>query len=97
MEFDIKEISKTITKLLVYGQKNKRKVQTLILSKSRFRDVKSAKKWVVGHGFSVHKVDETANSFRFRQRNPSEFKSGSFRTITLSSGIKAVIGILKED
>jgi hypothetical protein len=39
----------------------------------------------------------TDGFIRFRQREPSEFKKGSFRTITLSDkkGIKAVIGVLK--
>jgi len=42
------------------------------------------------------KVDETGDSFRFRQKNPENFKR--FRTITLpnSGGVKAVIGIRKE-
>jgi cation transport regulator len=41
--------------------------------------------------------DVTDGYIRFRQREPSEFKKGSFRTITLSEkkGIKAVIGVLK--
>jgi len=40
----------------------------------------------------------TDGFIRFRQREPNEFKRGSFRTITLSEkkGIKAVIGVLKE-
>jgi cation transport regulator ChaB len=40
---------------------------------------------------------ETDGYIRFRQREPNDFKKGSFRTITLSEkkGIKAVIGVLK--
>jgi hypothetical protein len=39
----------------------------------------------------------TDGFIRFRQREPKEFKKGSYRTITLSEkkGIKAVIGVLK--
>ncbi len=39
----------------------------------------------------------TDGYIRFRQREPKEFKKGSYRTITLSEkkGIKAVIGVLK--
>ena len=39
-------------------------------------------------------IDETEDSFRIRQVNPSAFDSRSFRTITISEkeGIKAVVG-----
>lgn len=70
-------------------------VQTLILSKTRFKTRQAAVKWVKDHDFHAKNVDETETSWRFRQREPGEFQSGSFRTITMTSGIKAVIGRLK--
>lgn len=70
-------------------------VQTVILSKERFKTLEAAKKWVSDHDLHAAKVDETGTSYRFRQREPSEFVDGSFRTIELTTGVKAVIGVLK--
>jgi phage gp29-like protein len=70
-------------------------VQSLILSKERFATLDAAKKWVAANKFHAGKVDETENSYRFRQREPKDFKPNSFRTISLTDGVKAVIGKLK--
>jgi len=46
-------------------------------------------------------IDETADSFRVRQRDPGDFQKdamedgATFNTITITDGVKAVIGILK--
>ncbi len=66
-------------------------VQTLIFSKPKF-DRAGAIKWAKDHDFRSDKVDETSTSFRLRQKNPGEFQEGSFRTIELADGVKAVIG-----
>lgn len=39
--------------------------------------------------------DETENSFRYRVKDPEKFQDGSFRTIDITDGVKAVIGRLK--
>jgi hypothetical protein len=79
-------------------------IQTLILSKERFKTLTDAKKWVKDHHFKVPgqklnvlkpEIDETNTSYRFRQRPPSDFVQGSFRTISVTNGVKAVIGQLK--
>ena len=70
-------------------------VQTIICSKARFKSRAAAAKWVRDHGFHTTKVDETSTSYRFRQREPGAFTKGSLRTITLTNGVKAVIGKLK--
>ena len=74
-------------------------VQTLILSKDSFRTMDAARRWVKSHGFkSGHRgksPDETSSSFRFRQRDPGDFKKGSFRTFSMTTGVKAVAGRLK--
>ncbi len=67
-------------------------VQTLILSKEKFKTRADAKKWVDDHDFRSDKIDETENSYRFRQKEPSDFIEGSFRTIEITDGVKAVIG-----
>lgn len=72
-------------------------IQTLILSKTRFKSLSSAKSWVRGHGFKTSfkgkGPDTTQTSYRFRQRDPKDFRF--FRTITLTRGVKAVGGRLK--
>ena|GEM_PF-3128717 len=74
-------------------------IQTLILSKERFETREEATRWVRDHDFRVKQgaPDETEDSWRYRQREPSEFQAGSFRTITLTEGVKAVIGRPKEE
>lgn len=72
-------------------------VQSLILSKERFQTREAAKSWATKHKYHATKVDETENSWRFRQREPGDFKPNSFRTIELTNGVKAVIGRLKTE
>ncbi|KKN72944.1 hypothetical protein LCGC14_0404980 [marine sediment metagenome] len=77
-------------------------IQTLILSKDTFEGVSNAKEWIKENDFVDDKVDETENSFRFRQREPNEFKEDGFgegekfRTTEITDGVSAVIGFLKE-
>ncbi|MBI3320011.1 MAG: hypothetical protein HYZ89_05440 [Candidatus Omnitrophica bacterium] len=71
-------------------------VQTLILGKEEFKSAEEATRWAADHGFGHDKVDETGESFRLRQREPGDFKDGSFRTIELTKGVTAVIGRLRE-
>lgn len=80
---------------IVAAQRQPTTVQSLILSKERFKSREAARNWVTGHKYHATKIDETETSYRFRQREPGEFKPGSFRTITLTDGVKAVIGKLK--
>ena len=67
------------------------RVQSLILYKVRFDRV-GAINWVVDNGHRARKIDETSASYRFRQEEPSSFVEGSFRTIDIGPGVKAVIG-----
>ncbi len=69
-------------------------VQSVICSKKVFESAGAARKWITDHGFHATKLDETETSYRFRQRDPDEFKDGSLRTIELTRGVKAVIGVL---
>lgn len=66
-------------------------VQTVILSKNFFNQ-REAKSWIGRHDFRISKIDETANSWRFRQQPPDWFEKRSFRTIRLRPGVEAVIG-----
>lgn len=71
-------------------------VQSIIFSKEVFSSADACREWLRSHDFKVPAVDETETSYRFRQREPSEFVDGSFRTIELRNGVSAVIGTLKE-
>src|SRR3990172_911841 len=51
-----------------------------------------AKEWLADHDFPSDKVDETTQSWRFRQFEPSECVEGSFQTLTenMPTGISMV-------
>jgi len=51
---------------------------------------------VTDHDFRADKVDETDESFRYRQFSPTLCREGSERTIELTKGVKAVICRKKE-
>lgn len=74
-------------------------IQTLILSKERFETKAEANAWIRDNDFNIKSgdPDETEDSWRYRQREPSEFAEGSFRTIEITDGVKAVVGHLKEE
>jgi ATP-dependent protease ClpP protease subunit len=69
-------------------------VQTLIFDKEVFKSADSVKPWCKKHDFKTG-IDETDDSYRVRQRDPGDFDKGSFRTITFTKGVKAVVGHLK--
>lgn len=70
-------------------------VQSLIFDNSKFKE-EEATKWAEDHSFNKDKVDATGESFRLRQKDPSEFEPDSFRVIEIKPGVKAVVGKLKE-
>jgi hypothetical protein len=58
------------------------KLQSLIFPKEHWsRD--EAVDWATSHDYSADKVDETEQSYRIRQREPSEFQDDGIRTICL--------------
>ena len=73
------------------GQKASTKVQSVLCSKKRFKSAKEAAQWCRDHDFKASDLDETDEYYRFRQFEPSRCKEGSFRTIELTDGVKAVI------
>lgn len=70
-------------------------VQTVFFVRPHW-SLPEAHAWLRRYGFSVRKHDTTKASFRFRQRPPKAFRAGSFRTITLAPGVKAVVGCPKD-
>jgi len=71
-------------------------IQTLIFDKTVFETAGEAVEWARTHGFGADKIDETDDSFRIRQMDPSEFQPDSFRTIDIRRGVSAVIGRPRE-
>lgn len=70
----------------LYAEKGS-KIQSLIFDKKKF-DAAAAKKWASDHGFTTDKVDETGESFRYRQLDPAAFKN--FRNKQITDGVTAV-------
>ncbi len=69
------------------------KVQSVIFSKTKGSwTVDKAKRWLKSHNFKSSKVDETSQSWRFRQFDPQQCKAGSFITLTenFPNGVSAV-------
>ena len=73
---------------------SKWEIQSLVLYKNVFTTLESAKNWVKEHNFKVSfqgkEVDETDNTFRFRQEDPSKFNK--FRTKKIDGGVNAIFG-----
>lgn len=69
-------------------------VQSLIFDRDLFT-AREARSWASAHEFKAPATDRTAHTLRLRQRNPGRFQRGTFRTITLRKGVKAVIGVPK--
>jgi hypothetical protein len=70
-------------------------VQTVILSKTVFKTAAEARRWVREHDFHARKIDETETSYRFRQRDPGDFRPRSLRTKQITRGVSIVTGHLK--
>jgi hypothetical protein len=84
---------------LLTDAKASSKVQTLIMSKARFKTADEAKKWARDNGFSDAKVDEPAagNTYRLRQFPPGQCTTGSMATISMTSGVKGVVCVPKAE
>jgi hypothetical protein len=70
-------------------------VQTLLFDAQAF-NVGQAKSWAKRHGFRFGKTDTgggRATHIRVRQHDPDDYTAGSFRTISLTEGVQAVIGV----
>jgi len=59
-------------------------LQSVVISKEQFPSLEAARKRAETFG-KTDKVDETPNTYRFRQRDPGDFRDGSFRNVTKDS------------
>ena len=68
-------------------------VQSVLLSRNRFKTRASARKYAREHGFKSSKIDVTERYYRFRQANPRSPRFKRFRTISRKGGdMKLIIG-----
>ena len=76
---------------------SKENLQTIIVSKSRASTRKRAEKLARPHARRLYTSRETGVSWRFRQRPPSDFIKGSFRSFPLPNepGVVLVYGKLR--
>jgi len=91
---DKEVLSQFAAKPISDAEKEGTEVQSLVFDKEKF-DAKKASDWLTSHDFNDPGVDETEESLRYRQQDPGNFESDSFRTIEFAPDIKAVIGRLK--
>lgn len=71
-------------------------LQTIIVSKDVAQTAEEAKKIAKDVGAEHLDYDETESSFRFRQRNPSDFEDSSFKSFPIAGkGATLVYGQLK--
>ena len=54
-----------------------------------------ARAWLRRHAYDGLDPDRTANTLRFRQRDPGSFRRDTFRTISMGAdtGIQAVVAV----
>ncbi len=70
-------------------------VQSVIITKRLGMSTRDAISEVKRAGFSTTKVDKTPNTFRFRQKPPSQFVKKTFRIKTIKPGLKIVVAVPK--
>jgi len=77
--------------------KTAKQTQTVILAKSRFETKDDALSWMKDHEqFRHDKVDETGESWRFRQFDPELCEPGSFRNKQIDEGVTITICAKRE-
>lgn len=71
-------------------------VQILLFNRGQFSKG-DARSWASQHGFrATPMVHTTASYHRLRQRPSGDFREGRQRTVSLSPGVRAVVGLLKK-
>lgn len=53
------------------------KVQSVVIKKTD-NDLNKSANWIIKNGFELKKIDETKNSFRFRQLDPANLRKQGF-------------------
>lgn len=72
-------------------------VQSVIVKKEAYPDLEDARYWVKSQGYKVTKVDETPNTFRFRQIDPSIMRTDKYVDRMVHLGHIGFLNVLYED
>jgi hypothetical protein len=67
------------------------RIQSLVFDRETFPTMGSVRAWVIEHEFYDDKIHGTDHSWRVRQHDPMNFQSDSYRTITLTDGVQAIV------
>lgn len=68
-------------------------VQSVLLSRDKFKSIADAKEWLVSHGYKYVLPDVTPSYFRFRQRDPARLAlTHRLRTIKLGDAGNLIVG-----
>jgi hypothetical protein len=70
-------------------------VQSVLISRRIVHEPRTAQLWLMMHNFKTD-LDIKPKTYRARQIDPRKFVPGSFKTIILTDGVKAVVGRLKK-
>lgn len=91
--------TKTVSKKLPVAPKPKQNglVQSVIVKKEAYPDIDDARAWVRSQGYKVSKVDETPNTYRFRQLDPAIMRTGKYVDRMVHMGDVAYLNMLYED
>lgn len=73
------------------------KTQGYILSKERFKTEAQARKWMEDNNVPIKKIDETENTFRFRQFPDDRCEPESFRPKEITNGVQILNCRLKPE
>jgi hypothetical protein len=72
-------------------------VQSVIVKKEAFPDIDDARAWVRSQGYKSAKVDDTPNTYRFRQIDPSVMRTGKYIDRMIDLGDIGYLNTLYED
>lgn len=74
------------------------KVQSVVIKKINDNDLNKSANWIIKNGFNLKKVDETKNTFRFRQLDPASLRREGYNNYInkpISNDVSLVIAYKK--
>lgn len=67
-------------------------VQSVLLSRDKFKTIGDAKEWLVSHGYKYTLPDTTPSYFRFRQRDPQRLEmTHRLRTVKIGDAGNLIV------
>ncbi len=58
---------------------------------TRYWNKTNTKAWIKKHNYQIKKIDETPDTYRFRQANPRHFIQSTYRTKNIGNGISLIL------